>query len=181
MTMKHILKIFLIISSVILIAGCRKNYVISERQRILFQYEYINDTRENRHYGFFIDNEGNVLTYDNPVEWNFPDKDLNITENQVDENISRCMISGKSIPVEELMKFSNFIENISSSKVTAVKNSGTDTGKSVFICYQFFEGTGTYKGYLIKMEGDSSCENLNFYSKKVTLWMKEIGDTISIK
>ena len=179
--MKQLLKIFIIISSVLLFAGCKKNYVISERQRILFQYEYVNDTGENQHYGFIIDNGGNVLSYNNPLEWNFPDNDLNITDNQVDENIARCINSGKRIPVEELLKFSNAIENIASSKVTAIKNNGTDAGKTVFICYQFSESTGTYKGSLIKMEGDNNCENLNYYSKKVTSWMREIGDSIFIK
>jgi hypothetical protein len=179
--MKQFLKIIIIISSVLLFAGCKKNFVISERQRILFQYDYVNEAQENQHNGFIIDNGGNVLTYNNPVEWNFPDKDLNITDNQVDENIGICINSGKIIPAEELLKFSNVIENIASSKVTAIKNTGTDAGKTVFICYQFSESTGTYKGSLIKMEGDNTCENLNFYAKKVTSWMREIGDSISIK
>ncbi|MCJ7447081.1 MAG: hypothetical protein MUO72_05295 [Bacteroidales bacterium] len=179
--MKQFLKITVILCSVLLFTGCKKNYVISERQRILFQYEYINNAQANQHYGFIIDNEGNVLTYNNPVEWNFPDKDLIITDSQVDENIGKCIYSGKKIPGEKLLKFSNFIENIASSKVTATKNTGSDAGKTVFICYQFSESIRTYKGSLIKMEGDNTCENLNFYSKKVTSWMREICDSISIK
>jgi len=179
--MKQLLKISLILSFILLLAGCKKSFVISEKQRILFQYDYLYNGQVNQHYGFIIDNEGNVLTYNNPVEWNSPDKDLIMTDSQVDENINRCTYSDKIISAEELLKFSGIIENIASSKVTATKNTGTGVGTTSFICYQFSESTGTYKGNVIKMEGDNTCENLNFYSKKVTSWMREIGNSISIK
>ena len=35
------------------------------------------------HSGFIIDGEGNVLKYKNPQNWNFADKDSNLTESQV--------------------------------------------------------------------------------------------------
>ena len=45
----------------------------------------------------------------------------------------------------------------------------------------FPENPGTYKGYLIKMEGDFTCENLNFFTKKVITWLKNINDTLEKK
>jgi len=176
-----LVKIFLFLLIVLFITGCKKNNVISEKQAILFQIEYINYAWGYQHNGFFIDSEGNVLTYKNPQKWNFPDKNLNLSESQVNDNISYCLNSGKKIPREELLKYVNFIKNISSSKVTALKNVAADAGSLEYICYQFSENSGTYKGYLIKMEGDFTCENLNFYSKKVTTWLRNINDTITKK
>jgi hypothetical protein len=161
------------------ITGCKKNYVISDKQAVLFQFEYVNYAWGYQHNGFVIDNEGNVLTYINPEDWNFPDKDFCLSENQVAENIISCIQSGKKISKEELQKYTNYIKNIASSKVTALKNEGADAGSSEFICYQFSESNGTYKGYLIKLEGDFTCENLNFYSKKVVAWMRDIGNSIT--
>ncbi len=152
--------------------------MISEKQAILFQYDYVNNAWGDQHYGFIIDNEGNVLTYNNPMDWHFPDKEFFLTEDQVTENLRKCSHSGIKIQKEELKKYSNFISNISSSKVTALKNVGADAGTTEFICFQFSESDGSYKGYLIKMEGDFTCENLNFYSKKVITWMKDINITI---
>jgi hypothetical protein len=172
-------KIILITLTVLFITGCKKNYVISDKQAILFQLEYVNYSWGYQHNGFIINNEGNVLTYSNPEEWNFPDNDFNISENQVAENIGSCIQSGKKIPKEELQKYTNYIKNIASSKVTALKNEAADAGSLEFICYQFSESTGTYKGYLIKMEGDFTCENLNFYSKKVAAWMRDINNSIT--
>ena len=157
---------------------CKKNYVISEKQKILFQFEYVNYAWGYQHTGFIIDNEGNVLTYENPESWNFQDNNHNISEIQVSENISKCKSSGKKIPQEELQKYSNYIKNIALTKVSALKNVAADAGSYEYFCYQYSETSLTYKGYLIKMEGDFTCENLNFYSKKVAAWMKEINNSL---
>ena len=156
----------------------QKNYVINSEQAILFQFEYINHTWDFQHSGFFINSEGNVLTYINPEDWNFPNDDFIYSERQIAENISKCLQTKIKIPKEDLQKYSSYINNIASSKVTALKNAAEDEGLSEYICYQFSESTETYKGYLIKMTGDFTCENLNFYSKKVTAWMRDINNSI---
>jgi hypothetical protein len=171
-------KILLIILLILFTAGCKKNYFISEKQAILFQLDYINYAWGYQHNGYIIDYEGNVLTYNNPETWNFSDNDLSISEDQVAENLAMCKPSGKIIPKAELLKYANYIKNISSSKVTAMKNVAADAGSLEFICYQYSESSGVYKGYLIKMEGDFTCENLNFYSKKTIIWMRNINNSI---
>jgi hypothetical protein len=171
-------KIFVFII-ILFIAGCKKNNVISEKQTILFQFEYVNYAWGYQHNGFIIDNEGNILSYSNPEAWNFPDKNLSISEESISENLSKCLQTGKKIPAEELQKYSNYIRNIASSKVTAIKAIGADAGTSEYLCYQYSNETRAYKGSLIKMEGDLTCENLNFYSKKLATWMKDIHMSIS--
>jgi hypothetical protein len=165
----------------VIMTGCKKNIVISDRQSILFEYEYINYAWNYKHHGFLIDNEGNVLTYNNPESWNFPDRELRISESQVAENLSMCNHSGIRVPKSELQKYANHIKNIASSRVSAPKNEADDSGSAEYICYQYSENSGIYKGTIIKMEGDFTCENLNFYSRKVAEWMKNINDSIPLK
>jgi hypothetical protein len=172
------INICFILLSAFSISGCKKNVVINEKQAILFQVDYVNYAWGYQHNGFIIDNQGNVLTYKNPQNWNFPDKDFNLSESQVRENLANCLNSGKKIPDEELKKYAGYIKNISSSKVTALKNVAADAGSMQYICYQFSEKPEGYKAFLIKMEGDFTRENLNFFSKKVTTWLKNINDTI---
>lgn len=179
--MKNQIKIFLFIISILFITGCKKNSVITEKQAILFQVEYMNYVLGYQHTGFIIDNTGNILTYNNPQNWNYPDNEFNLSESQVRANIGSCLKTGKRIPSEELQKYANYIKNISSSKVTALKNVAADAGTLEYICYRFSQNSGTYKGSLIKMEGDFTCENLNFYSKKVSTWLKNIHYTIGKK
>lgn len=158
--------------------GCKKSIVLSDKQVILFQLEYVNYAWGYQHNGFLIDNDGNVLTYNNPEDWNFTGDDLILSERQVNENLGKCIHSGKKIPKDELLKYAGYINNIASSKVTALKNVAADAGSTEFICYQYSEHTGMYRGYLIKMEGDFTRENLNFFSKKVSAWMKEINSEL---
>jgi hypothetical protein len=172
-------KIILITLLVLFITGCKKSYVISDKQVIMFQLEYVNYAWGYHHNGFIIDNDGNIMTYRNPEGWNFPDNDFSLSESQVAKNIGSCIQSGKKIPKEELEKYTNYINNITLSKITAIKNVAADAGSLKFICYRFSESTGTYKGYLIKMEGDFTCENLNFYSKKVVAWMRDINNSLT--
>jgi hypothetical protein len=154
--------------------GCKKNHSLNENQQILFQFDYLNYAWGYQHHGFFIDSEGNVLKYSNPEGWNFPDSELNLSAAKTEENISKCIPAGISIDKDELLRYASYINNISQSKVTAIKNAGADGGTSQYICYQFSANSGTYKGHIVKMEGDFTCENLNYYSKKVALWMKDI-------
>ena len=83
---------------VLFATGCKKNIVINENQAVLFQVEYVNYALGYQHNGFIIDNKGNVLTYSNPENWNFPDKGLTISESQVKENMGKCFNSGKKVP-----------------------------------------------------------------------------------
>ncbi len=174
-------KILILALALISLAGCGKNFTLSDDQEILFQYEYRNYAWGKQHQGFFIDKKGNILTYANPEGWNNPDSDMMIYQDKLHENLDKCSISEKAVPLYELEKLARHIPNISSSKVSAIRNTGADMGSHVFICYKFDETFHVYKGYLIKMEGDNTCENLNFYSKKIVSWMKGIVDAGSPK
>lgn len=175
------IKILILTTVVLSIAGCKKNYIISEKQQILFQVDYINYAWGYQHSGFIIDINGNVLSYNNPESWNFHDDEMNLTDVQVTENITNCRPTGITIPKAELDKYAGYIRNIASSKVTAPRNVAEDAGTTQYICYQFEEYSSDYKGSLIKTEGDFSSENLNFYSKKVAIWLKELNSSIIIK
>lgn len=174
-------KILLILILVVPMTGCKKNIALSDRQTILFEYEYINYTMSYQHYGFIIDYEGNVLTYRNPENWNYPDRENRISETQIAENLTKCTHSGLTVPKSELLGYSSHIKNIASSKVTALRNVADNEGSTQFICYQFSDGSGMYKRTIIKMEGDFTCENLNFFSRKAAEWMKKINSSLPVR
>lgn len=160
-------------------SGCRKDFLLSNEQEVLFQYEYRNNTDGKQLEGFFIDRQGNILSYKNPAEWNHHDSDLTIYSDLLSGNLDKCAISEKNISMAELEKYSRYIFNISLSKVSAPRQTGNDTGSHSYICYRFDEASNTYTGYLIRMEGDVNRGNLNFYSKKIVSWMKDINRDIS--
>jgi hypothetical protein len=178
--MKQSIKYTVLFAAAILIsAGCKKHDLASDRQQmIVFQYDL---RSSSQHRGFIIDSEGNVYTYNNPADWNYPDHDFEISQKGVAENTGKCIFSGVKIPVSELVKYTKAIDFIALSKVTAPKQTGTDAGTVDYICYQYSVESQKYKGYLIKSEGDITRENLNFYSKRVSSWMKDIGNGLSFE
>ena len=166
---------------IIATAGCSKNLTQVENQAILFEYEYVNFAWGYHHSGYIIDGEGNILTYKNPEGWNFPGTDSSLTEVQVSANLAKCTQTGRKIPHEELIKYSKLIKNLSLSEVSAPKNVGADAGSIDFLCYQFSAKTGKFKRCIIKKEGDFTCENLNFFAKRVATWMQGLNDSVSIR
>lgn len=172
---EFVFKILLFVILVIPFSGCKKNYLLSEKQLVLFQFDF----RGEKHSGFIIDNDGNIMVYSNPEGWNFPDRDMSLTEEQVNQNLEKCVFSGKKIPREELIKYAVHIPNITMSKVTAARNTGSGIGVIQFLCYQYSESTETYKISVIRTEGNYTNENLNFYSKKVTAWIRGINNDLT--
>jgi hypothetical protein len=160
----------------ITVAACKKSLPLLNEQQVMFQVEYVNYVSGYDHGGFIIDGEGNIMTYDNPEKWNFPDDNFMLTAEQLKENLQFCEKSGK-VTMEEVARYGAYIENISMSKVSGIKNTGNDAGTVQFICYKS-SGASEYKGTLVRMEGDFTCENLNFYSKKVVSWLKEINTSL---
>jgi hypothetical protein len=167
----------LFLTVLLLFTGCMKrDLVIDRQQMILFQYDF---RSPSQHHGFMIDSEGNVFTYNNPSNWNFPDNDLEISREQVADNTGNCIYSGVKIPENELLKHTKVIDYIASSKVTAPAKKDADEGTAQYLCYQFDKNSQKYTGHLIRSEGKVARENLNFHSKRVALWMKEIGNGLS--
>ncbi len=172
MKAQRIYIVIMIFASVLF--GCKKGYIVSEGQKIFFQYDYINYNNKFQHYGIIIDNEGNILAYNNPEKWNFPGNDNVLSSSEVEENLLFCVHTGRQIPKKELQKYVNFIDNISASKISSPRLKSTNIGSHIYYCFQYSETNDDYKAVIIKQEGDIECENLNFYSKKVVEWIKNI-------
>jgi hypothetical protein len=173
------LRILTVILISIAFTDCQKTYTVSKSQEVLYQFEYINNSQGYAHSGFFVDVNGNILRYNLPAKWNFPKEGQTLSKQEVLENISASKTTGDKISPEELQKYINYIDNIAASKVTSPKNIAAEAGLSSYYCFQFSENSSTYKRTVIKTEGNSECENLNFFSKKVVVWMNEIRGSIS--
>jgi hypothetical protein len=176
-----VIQLTIVILLTLSFSGCRKTQPVNSSQALLFQFEFVNYAMNYEHKGFMIDNEGNVLSYNNPEAWNFPDRNLNISANQVAENLSLCITTGIKVPAVELRKFAYHIPNIAASRVSALRSAADNAGSAEYICWQYNENNSTYKGSIIRMEGNFTCENMNFYSRRIAEWMKEINNQIISK
>jgi hypothetical protein len=172
---QFLLKAIFLISIYYLSVSCEETYIVSKSQKILFQVEYVNNIEVYEHWGYFIDVNGNIYSYNLPEKWNFPGEDQTLSEKEAMENLAASKLTDTKIQKAELQKYVNYIDNIAASKVTMSKSKSTLEGTLSYYCYQYSENSSSYKRTIIKTKGHSKCENLNFYSKKVVLWMNEIG------
>jgi len=179
--MKATIKYSLFIVLILLLTTCKKMHVVTEGQKILFQYDYINYSRGFEHSGFIIDNEGNILYYNKPEKWNFPGKEKILTQAEIEENLLSCTLSGRIIPKGDLKKFTNYINNIAASKVTAprIRPKAAKSGTISYYCFLYSESNSEYKVVTIKTDGEMESDNLNFYSRKVVEWMKGIQKSLN--
>jgi hypothetical protein len=166
--------------STITLESCRKGNGLSDDQKILFQYSYVNYAWGLNNQGFLIDNEGNLLVYNQPEKWNFPDKNSTLSQAQVAENLTYCTATGRKVTDAELQKFASYITNLAASKVTNKKAVAADMGTFNYYCFSYSPGSSSYRQITIKTQGDFECENLNFYSKKVVEWMNQMLQGLSI-
>jgi hypothetical protein len=178
--MRLVIILSLIVFSTATLESCRKGNFLSSDQKILFQYSYVNYAWETNNQGFLIDNGGNLLIYNQPEKWNFPDKNSTLTQSQVAENLSYCTATGRKVTEAELQKYASYITNLSASKITAKKSVAADMGTFNYYCFCYSEGGSAYRQVIIKTFGDFECENLNFYSKKVVEWMNQMMEGLSL-
>jgi hypothetical protein len=167
-------KILIIIFLFLLLSACQKDYVVSEDQKIFFQTSYVNFAWGTVNRGYLIDNNGNILSYSNPVNWNYPDEAMELSAADINENLSKCVPTGKKISSGELQKYINYIDNLASGKMSASVNRGADMGSASKYCFQYSPATSTYKCITIKIEGDWESKNLNYFSDKVSNWLFDV-------
>ncbi len=172
--MRSFLNYFILIPFLLSLGGCQKTAVMNENQKILFQYSYLNSAAGNINQGFIIDNEGNLLIYNQPEKWNLPDKNSVISQAQVLENLSMCTLTGKKVPEAELLKHTKNIINIASSRVTARKTIAPRSASYGYYCYVYNGGNSTYRQVTVKTAGAFESENLNFYSRRIVEWMNQM-------
>ena len=78
-------KIFYLVCIIVFLGSCdQKEVPVPAEQEILFEAYYINHAWGKQHNGFLIDKDGNIKTYKNPADWNFPSADKEISVDQID-------------------------------------------------------------------------------------------------
>jgi hypothetical protein len=178
--MRFILFLTFFVISATALESCRKVNILNSDQKILFQFSYVNYAWGVNNQGFIIDNQGNILTYNQPEKWNFPDRNFNLTEEQVAENLSYCTSTGRKVTDAELQKYASYISNLAASKVTAKKAVAADMGTFNYYCFSYSPAGSSYRQVTIRTQGDFECENLNFYTKKVVEWMNQMTQGLPV-
>ena len=168
-----------------LVSSCEKDEIFQPpaSQKILFECYYINWAWGYSHSGFFVDNEGKIMTYSQSgigldahpdyVGWNFPDNQGSIGEQALMENVQKTTVSSIEIDKKTLKKYAEKIYLVKENSYTEYHNA-CDMGAFVYVCYQYNENTRTYKQVTLLQNGDWIRENNNKYAKQISDWLQSI-------
>ena len=151
---------------------------VPAEQEILFEVYYINYAWGKQHNGFLIDKNGNIKTYKNPEDWNFPSADKEISADQIAKNLTKTTLASTKISQEELNDYASRIYTIDQTKLSKPENVGADMGESIFATYNYDAEKQTYKQVLISKSGDWKTENKDKSAQEIKNWLSDIRKKI---
>lgn len=183
--MRYIISSMVIAALIVLSCSESINYPeIPPEQKFLFEFEYINGAWGWNHYGFYIDNEGNVYKFESPLDvpvdqhWIpsstgfYSEEDLLRKYEMQKEFIMR-------IEMDDLAVRRDRIGYASKGELTDREHVMCDAGVTRYRCYVYYDditGPEKYEEILLHEEGDTYVENLSPDAKYLYTWLKSLYD-----
>ncbi|MGB0862526.1 MAG: hypothetical protein ACPG19_14385 [Saprospiraceae bacterium] len=173
---------WIILSSIFIISSCDLSESVTldelERYPVYFQYEYINYAWVKNHYGWFIDNQGNVMGYNQPDQWNSGSNEGLYAENDLLSNLALVDTLLYTVNIEELQQQVAHISAAHKGTLSDQENTAQDMGTNTLYAFAWDEDKQEYERILIKSTGDWSQENNNSEAKKIFNWLNSVGKEI---
>jgi hypothetical protein len=171
--MKKAAMLFLIF---LLFISCSDDFKVNTReQQVLFQYEYINYAWSYQHSGWFIDTSGNLIRYNMPSKWNYPDTLGFIDDTAMINNLDFCYESGAIFPKLDLQAKIRLIDKAAKGTLTKPRYEMADAGIQRYSAFLYNKDTKKYKRILLYQWGDELIENTSSEAKELQKWMAEIN------
>jgi hypothetical protein len=174
---KQIGRYFLFILFVIASAtfSCNKDD-IPPKQLIIFQYHYSNYAWGVQSFGWFIDREGKVKSYNLPVKWNIPDSLGFITSEALEENYSLASQLVYEVRSNELENKFQAVIKLDNNSLSEESPKAFDAGIASFYCYLWRPEKSMYERVLLASTGDWEQYNTDPEAKKVVVWLINLGN-----
>jgi hypothetical protein len=180
--MKKLNYYWIILSSIFLVSSCDFSESVTldelERYPVYFQYEYINYAWGKQQFGWFIDNQGNVMGYNQPEQWNNGDTLGLYVENDLLANLALVDTLLYTVPISELQQQAANIPAAREGTLSDAENNGADMGAKTLYAFYWNEDEQGYERFLIKTIGDWSQKNTNSEAIKIFDWLDDIGGEI---
>ena len=164
---------------VYLFVGCQPDEApVPEEQEVLFEVYSINFAWGKQHGGFIIDKNGSIKVFKNPAKRNFPNKDNELSAEEMAENLNNSALSSTSIPVQEVREYASKIYTVDPNKLSERVSEGADRGASVVLMYRYSPSSKTYQQIILSETGDWNAENSDRHAKQIKEWLQGIGENL---
>jgi len=178
--MKIILNVVAIVLVIFSLQACEKETIepFEIKQKIVFEFERINQAWGEVHFGWLIDSLGNIHCYNLPDQWIVCDSLGSISASDLKTNLNKtdsiCYVIDKS----ELKSKFSLMENASKGLISDPKFDMIDTGSFSFYGFIFDSEKQLYKRVLLKQFGDFIVENNTVEANELSNWLLDIQHKI---
>jgi len=128
-------------------------------ETLLFQMDYVNFAWGFRHYGWYINNEGEMRAYSSPVDWKLADESDYFDHDDLLQNYSQADKIIAQIDLDEIKEKSKLIEGTLNGELSEQDCPGADQGSFNLYCYYWDEEKNKYKQQFLSTSGD--CNQVN--------------------
>lgn len=168
------MKAWIILILGLVLVSCEKEYSTTIPYHGFFQFSHESYAFIRQEGGWIIDKNGNLCTYSNPQNWNYPDSQGYISEQQLLQNLSKCTVSGYNISYEDLLKYNAKVPSAVAGKMSEGISMGADIGGYANICYWYDESKGMYKQVILSQWGDWRQYNTSKQARNIDQWLRSI-------
>jgi hypothetical protein len=148
----------------------------SGSQKFLFEVEYTNDAWGYVLTGFYVDNEGNVFSYDHGDEEWQPNHKSFYTEKELQEKYSHSKQLVKTIDSKLLSERYDLVKEASRGPLSEPFLRCFDMGRLTYLAYRYETQTGKYEPIILHRAGSMAQKNISEGANSLFEWLNTIDN-----
>lgn len=141
---------------------------------VLLEIEYVNYAWVPTYFGFFVNANGDVYSYNRDgTPWPHSE-DRVISEEDLEEKLSlkRTLISTRD--TAEMAVLKSRIGQVNEAQVSPERNQCADAGRLTYRAYKYNAGDRTYEPVLLRMEGDVAQQNTSAAAQELIAYVRSL-------
>ena len=147
---------------------------IEIEQLYLFDVYYANGAWGYVLTGTYVDNQGNVVSYDHSFARWIPENRYSLTIEELSEKYIAPLDTIAHVDEETLYDMYNLIEEASLGELSEGEQTGFDMGLFLYVCYKYDDDTDRYIQVLLSKTGDYTQTNLSDAAIELTDWLNAV-------
>jgi hypothetical protein len=147
---------------------------MSITQKYLFEYYHSNYAWVYQLTGTYIDNHGNIISYNHSGDEWLPQNSDTLSQEELDDKYSLGADTIGVVDEETLEEMFGLLDAVEKGEYSERVNVMADGGQFVYVIYRYDEVTDKYVRVLLKEYGDSEQNNLAGEADTLYQWLKSV-------
>jgi hypothetical protein len=146
----------------------------AEGTQVLLEIEYVNYAWVPQYFGFYVDDAGDIYSYDRQgTPWQHGE-DRTITEEQLNEKLSlrRTLLATRDSV--EVAVVANRIAEVNTGQMSQPKAQCADAGALTYRAYKYNPGNRTYQPIVLRVEGDIAQQNTSQAAQQLVAYIRSL-------